>query len=38
MGEEKKGDGDPNIHADEKQETGKTGKSHYRKDDAGCKE
>lgn len=38
MGDEKRGDSDPNIHTDEKQETENIGKSHYREAHGGYKE
>lgn len=38
MGDEKRGDSDPNIHTDGKQESGNTGKSHYREAHGGYKE
>lgn len=38
MGDVKRGDSDPNIHGDGKQETGKTGKSRYREAHGGYKE
>jgi len=38
IGQEKRGDNDLNIHDDRKQETVKTGKSHYTEAHGGCKE
>lgn len=38
IGDEKRGDSDPNIHTDGKQESGNTGKSHYREAHGGYKE
>lgn len=38
MGDEKRGDSDPSIHTHGRQETGNTGKFHYREAYGGYKE